>query len=168
MTQQYPPIVQMAIERNYFITIHHQAGVHFENFTEVKFRDILLTGTDRRLNRDSPGQTGTYGRSNFKHLFSILRNQCAVIWIYGRSSYTNKRWTFVLELRQLRFKRFPLECECIKIPELPGTATCSTFENCMLNRVRETTAILQITQASSTTRKTWNVHDLDPVIWRLP
>jgi len=35
----------MAIERNYFITMHHQAGVHFENFTEVKFRDILLTGT---------------------------------------------------------------------------------------------------------------------------
>jgi len=32
----------------------------------VKFRDILLTGTghrDRRLNRDCPGQTGTYGRS---------------------------------------------------------------------------------------------------------
>jgi len=45
----------MAIERNYFKTMHHQAGVHFENFTEVKFRDILLTGTghrDRRLNRD--------------------------------------------------------------------------------------------------------------------
>jgi len=39
----------------------HQAGVILENFTEVKFRDILLTGTghrDRRLNRDSPGQTG--------------------------------------------------------------------------------------------------------------
>jgi len=30
---------------NYFITMHHQAGVNFENFTEVKFRD-------------SPGQTG--------------------------------------------------------------------------------------------------------------
>jgi len=56
----------MAIERNYFITMHHQAGVHFENFTEVKFRDILLIGTghrDRRLNRDSRSQTGTYGRS---------------------------------------------------------------------------------------------------------
>jgi len=55
----------MAIERNYFITMHHQAGVHFEYFIEVKFRDILLTGTghrDRRLNHDSPGQTGTYGR----------------------------------------------------------------------------------------------------------
>jgi len=25
--------------------MHHQAGVNFENFTEVKFRDILLTGT---------------------------------------------------------------------------------------------------------------------------
>ena len=35
--------------RNYFITMHHQAGVHFENYTEVKFRD-------------SPRQT--YGRSN--------------------------------------------------------------------------------------------------------
>jgi len=46
--------------------MHHQAGVHFEKFTEVKFRDILLTGAehqDRCLNRDSPGQTGTYGRS---------------------------------------------------------------------------------------------------------
>ena len=47
--------------RNYFITTHHQAGVNFENFTEVKFRDILLTRTGHR---DSPGQTGTYGRSN--------------------------------------------------------------------------------------------------------
>jgi len=49
-----PPILQMAIVRNYFITMHHQAGAHFENFTEVKFRDILLTGMghrDRRLNR---------------------------------------------------------------------------------------------------------------------
>jgi len=27
--------------RNYFIAMHHQAGVNFENFTEVKFRDIL-------------------------------------------------------------------------------------------------------------------------------
>ena len=42
-------------------------GVNFEYFTEVKFWDILLTGMghrDRRLNRDSPGQTGTYGRSD--------------------------------------------------------------------------------------------------------
>jgi len=46
----------MAIERNYFITMHYQAGVHFENFPKVKFRDILLTGTGQR---DSPGQTGT-------------------------------------------------------------------------------------------------------------
>jgi len=30
------PILQMAIERNYFATLHHQAGAHFE----VKFRDI--------------------------------------------------------------------------------------------------------------------------------
>ena len=39
---------------------------NFENFAKVKFRDILQTGTghqDRRLNRDCPGQTGTYGRS---------------------------------------------------------------------------------------------------------
>jgi len=52
----------MAIERNYFITMYHQAGLHFENFPEVKFLDILLPGTghrDRRLNRDSPGQIGT-------------------------------------------------------------------------------------------------------------
>jgi len=28
--------------------MHHQAGVNFENFTEVKFRDILLTGTGHR------------------------------------------------------------------------------------------------------------------------
>jgi len=28
------------MERNYFITMRHQAGVHFENFTEVKFRDV--------------------------------------------------------------------------------------------------------------------------------
>jgi len=40
------------------MTMHHQAGVKFENFTEVKFQDILLTGSghwDRCLNRDSPG-----------------------------------------------------------------------------------------------------------------
>jgi len=46
--------------------MHHQAGVHFENFAELKFRNILLTGTghrERRLSRDSPSQTGTYGRS---------------------------------------------------------------------------------------------------------
>jgi len=45
--------------------MHHQAGVNFEKFTEVKLRDIFLTGTgrrDRRLNWDSLGQT--YGRSN--------------------------------------------------------------------------------------------------------
>jgi len=55
----------MAIEQNCF-KMHHQVRVHFENFTEVKFRDILLTGTghrDRRLSQDSRGQTGTYGRS---------------------------------------------------------------------------------------------------------
>jgi len=35
----------MAIEQNYFITMHHQAGVNFKNFTEVKFQEILLAGT---------------------------------------------------------------------------------------------------------------------------
>jgi len=43
----------------------YQTGVNFENFTEVKFRDILLSWAgrlDRRLNRDSPGQR--YVRSN--------------------------------------------------------------------------------------------------------
>ena len=41
---------------------------NFENFAKVKFRDILLTGTghqDRCLNRDCPGQTGTYGRFSY-------------------------------------------------------------------------------------------------------
>jgi len=60
--------------RNYFITMHHQAGVNFENFTEVKFRDILLSGTghqDRRLNRESPGQTGTYGESNLNQNLNL-------------------------------------------------------------------------------------------------
>jgi len=50
-----PPILQMTTERNYLIGMHHQAGVHFENFTEVKLRDILQAGTghrDRRSNRD--------------------------------------------------------------------------------------------------------------------
>jgi len=89
------PILQMAIERNYFITMPHQAGVHFENFTEVKFRDILLTGTghwDRRLNRDSPGQTGTYGRSSYKGL--ELRST------YRRVS---KLWTIVTFLQLILF-----------------------------------------------------------------
>jgi len=31
--------------------MHHQAGVNFENFTEVKFRDILRTGTGHRDRR---------------------------------------------------------------------------------------------------------------------
>jgi len=31
--------------------MYHQDGVHFENFTEVKFRDILLTGTGHRQSR---------------------------------------------------------------------------------------------------------------------
>ena len=40
--------------------MHHQAGVNYETFTEVKFQDILLTGMGHR---DSPGHTWTYGRS---------------------------------------------------------------------------------------------------------
>jgi len=66
----------MVMEGNYFITMHHQAGVvHFETFTEVKLRDILLTGTghrDRRLSRHSPGQTGTYGSSGATGMTSRL------------------------------------------------------------------------------------------------
>jgi len=68
----------MAIERNYFITAHHQAGVNFNNFTEVKFRDILLTGTghrDRLLNRGSPGQTGTYGRSTVSQVARLYERR---------------------------------------------------------------------------------------------
>jgi len=38
----------MANERNYFITMHHQAEVHFENFTEVKLRDFMQTGAGHR------------------------------------------------------------------------------------------------------------------------
>jgi len=74
----------MAIEQN-FIGMHHQGGVHFENVTEVKFRDILLTGTehrDRRLKRDCPSQTSTYGRSilyavkfNKKILYILKSNE---------------------------------------------------------------------------------------------
>jgi len=66
--------------------MYHQAGLNLENFTEVKFWDILRTGTgyrDRRLNRDSPGQTGTCGRSNLnqnlkpkpKSNFSFIRER---------------------------------------------------------------------------------------------
>ena len=46
----------MAIARNYFITVHHQTGIHFENFTEVKFRDILLTGTGTGTVPAKPGR----------------------------------------------------------------------------------------------------------------
>jgi len=64
----------MAIKWNYFITIHHQAGDHFENFTEVKFWDISLTGMghpDRCLNEDTPSQTRMYGRSSHSGTFYI-------------------------------------------------------------------------------------------------
>jgi len=66
--------------------MHHQAGVHFENFTDVKFRDILLTRTghwNRRLNRGSPSQTGMYGRSTYElhidihlQIFALLTRVC--------------------------------------------------------------------------------------------
>ena len=39
--------------------MQHQAGVNCENFTDVKFRDFLLTGTGHP---DNPGHT--YGKSN--------------------------------------------------------------------------------------------------------
>ena len=55
--------------RNYFIKVHHQTGVNFEKFTEVKFRDILLTGPGHR---DSPGQT--YGRSNLNQILNPKSN----------------------------------------------------------------------------------------------
>ena len=83
--------------RNYFITMHHQAGVNFENFTEAKFRDILLTGTghrDRRLNRDSPGQT--YGRSNVnqnlkpKSNFRFIREKPFAIPFLTKSAFPRK------------------------------------------------------------------------------
>jgi len=47
--------------RNYFITMHHQAGVNFENFTEVKFRDILLIGTQWHA---EGGRTGRRPRAS--------------------------------------------------------------------------------------------------------
>jgi len=72
--------------RNYFITMYHQAGVNLEHFTEVKFWDSLLTGIGhrgRRLNRDSPGQTGTYGRSN---LYQNLETKSNLRFIRERPS----------------------------------------------------------------------------------
>jgi len=57
--------------------MHHQGGVNFENFTEVKFRDIFRTETghrDRRLNRGCPGQTGTYGRFNLLTSGSFVKD----------------------------------------------------------------------------------------------
>ena len=47
---------------------------YFWKFTEVKFQDILLTGTrhrDKRLNRESPCQTRTYGRSNLNQNLNL-------------------------------------------------------------------------------------------------
>jgi len=78
----------MAIERNYFITMHHQVGVHFENFTEMKFRDNLLTGRghrDRRWNRDGPGQSGTYGksRSRLPWILKLLAKEGCIFQFRG-------------------------------------------------------------------------------------
>jgi len=81
-------------------------GVNFEYFTEVKFWDILLTGMghrDRRLNRDSPGQTGTYGRSNLnqnlkpKPKFAILcfHQKCRRGALPCRGPVNNKDSMFV-------------------------------------------------------------------------
>ena len=61
---------------------------NFENFAKVKFRDILLTGTghrDRRLNRDCPSQTGTYGRSTYsdkphQDVLTILKILVGTVW----------------------------------------------------------------------------------------
>ena len=67
---------------NYFKTLH-QAEVNFENFIEVKFRDILLTGTghrDRHLYRYCPGQTGTYGKST--HHYIGIRYQWPIYIAY--------------------------------------------------------------------------------------
>jgi len=79
--------------------MHHQAGDNFENFTEVKFQDILLTGTghrDRRLKWDSPGQTGTYGRSNLnqnlkpKSNFRFIREKTFAIPFHQKCRPTEK------------------------------------------------------------------------------
>jgi len=49
--------------------MHHQAGIHFDNFTYVKFRDILLTGTGHRDRRFSTGTVpATPGRMIGLHL----------------------------------------------------------------------------------------------------
>jgi len=63
----------------------------------VKFRDILLTGTahrHRRLNRDGPGQTGTYGRSNLnqnlkpkpKSNFRFIRERPLLFLLFTKSA----------------------------------------------------------------------------------
>jgi len=75
----------MANERNYFITIHHQAGVYFENFTEVKFRDILLTGT-------VPAKPGCMVGLIFTILSDLLvygsRRPCFWLWLLFRGDAT--------------------------------------------------------------------------------
>jgi len=60
--------------RNYFITMHHQAGVNFENFTEVKFLYTLLTGTYGRSNLN---QSLTWGSSVKDHLLNLLFTKSA-------------------------------------------------------------------------------------------
>jgi len=47
--------------------MHHQDGVHFENVTEVKFRDILLTGTGQTF---KPGRmVGLSKDADFRLVF---------------------------------------------------------------------------------------------------
>jgi len=58
--------------------MHHQAGVNFENYTEVKFRDILLTGT--------------YGRTNLnqnlkpKSIFRFIRESHLLFLLFTKST----------------------------------------------------------------------------------
>ena len=63
---------------------------NFENFVKVKFRDILLTGTghrDRRINRECPGQTGTYGRSNYKYASVRPHGNLRSPWIIDNNNF---------------------------------------------------------------------------------
>jgi len=91
--------------------MHYQAGVNFENFTEVQFRDVLLTGTgqwDRRLNRDTPGQTGAYDWSNLNQNLKLKSN-----------------FTFIRE-RPFAIPSFHQKCRpgTLPPPPLPLSGTC--------------------------------------------
>jgi len=55
----------------------------------VKFRDIFRTEKghrDRRLNRDSPGQTGTYGRSNLLTSGSFVKDHLLFLLFTKRTA----------------------------------------------------------------------------------